>query len=515
MSTITIESLLGGISQIQNFSAKGSFNSSIAIDPDMPNSDVVGKPSGYIRPTAMEKFSGSTVTSAPKWIITNPKTSDIYLYGSNGLVHKANSSLAMQSDVGTPTSGAGNGGAYYDNYTYLATPTDISRLGPMNGTPSITNTYWSSTLSKAVLTNTTYPTINGVVMPNHVMHRHTDNKLYICDVLSNTAGNTNKGSLHYIYSTKTTVEGDTNIASSYNALDLGYGYYPTTIESYGTELVTAGIEGVDTITAQSRAFLTFWDATSTSFQKLIQVEFPDPLITALKNVNGALYVWSGSATGGCRLTVFLGGYSFQEVFYDPTMYPPLQGAVDAEHNRVIWGTSISYPETASVVMAFGSRYEAMGKGVQCILKSTASTGGMITSLKYATQGGFRAPIVGWTDNSASGLDKLSTTYGTWVYRSELFRMGRPFEIDKIRIPLAQALGSNMSFTVKAFIDENPIGADIQTVNSTNYPNGERNIVLYPQGIKGTHSIMVELRGTGTALCTVALPISIEYTPLQD
>lgn len=513
MADVRIETILGGQSQIQNFALKGGFDTSIAIDPDMPIADSVGKPSGFIRPTSMEKFSGSTITSAVKFLVTNPKDSNIYAYAENGLVHSISSSLSMNSNVGTPTSGAGNGAGYYDNYLYLATPTNISRYGPLDGSPSITNSYWTSTLSKAALTNTTYPSINGRVMPNHVMHRHTDNKLYICDVLSNTTANTNKGAVHYITSSKTTVEGDTNSASAYNALDFDYGYYPTCIESYGTDLVVAGFEGTNTTTEQSRAWVTFWDTTSSSFQKLIQVEFPDPLITAMKNVNGTLYVWSGSATGGCRLSVFIGGYSFQELWYNKDMYPPLAGAVDGKLNRVIWGTTISLPEAATCVMAYGSLYQSMGKGVQNILKTTsAGSTSMVTALKYTTQNTFVSPIVCWADASSQGADKLSTTYNTSVWRSEIFRFGSPGVVNQIRIPMAQALSSNMTIVPKVIVDEGTSNT-LTTINSTNYP-GDRNIVIMP-AVNFKHSFQIELRQTGSALCTVGLPISINIVPREE
>jgi hypothetical protein len=513
MSTIIIDNLFGGISQLANFAPKGSYDSGIAIDLDMPITDVAGKPSGFIRPTAMEKFTGSTVTSAVKWIITNPKDTTIRAYGTNGLIHSISSSLSMNADIGTPTNGAGNGAAYYDNYNYYATPTDISREGPLNGTPALTNNYWNTTLGKAVLTNTTYPSINGVEMPNHVMHRHTDNKLYICDVLSNTAPNTNKGALHYITSSKTTVEGDTNASSSYNALDLGYGYYPTTIGSLGTDLVTAGIEGVSTTVAQSRSFLTFWDTTSVSFSKIIQKEFPDPLITAVQNVNGTLFVFSGSATGGCRLTAFAGGYTGQPIFYDPTMLPPLQGAVDSDGDRLVWGTTITYPEAAAVVMGYGSRYGTMGKAVHCILKSTSAGATQIVSaVKHVIQGGFRQPIVAWADASSQGIDKLSTTYGTSVFRSEVFRVGSKFNINEIRIPLAQTLGANMTITPK-IIENGSTVATLPVINNTNYPS--KKVILQRPSTLCENSFQLELRFTGTALCTVALPIRIEIEPRQD
>lgn len=502
----TIESIFEGHSATQNFSSKGQFAGSIGIDPDMPVSDSEKKISGYLRPTAMEKFSSTTITNTPLWLVTNPKDTNTYVYDSGGKVYSVDSDLAVTAlNSGTAlTSSSGNGSDYYDNYIYLAKNTDICRYGPLNGTASFTQTYWTGTLSKTALTDTTYPTINGQEMPNHVMHRHTDDKIYVCDVLSS-----NKGAIHYVKTTKTTVEGDTDDGSSHTALDFDYGYYPTSIETYETQLVVALIEGTATGSKQKPASLTFWDTTSAVFDKIIQIEFPDPLITAMKNINGALYVWSGNANGGVRLSRFYGGYSYEELFYFEDGYPPLQGAVDGEMNRVVWGGITTYPESSVGVFARGSRSAKLGTGIHNILKSTsAGDNGFVSCLKYVqtTGNSVRQPIVGWKDDSGQGLDKSSTTYGTSVWRSEVFRVGRPFQLRKLRIPLAQAVGANMTATVKVLTDNGSTTHTLTTINNTNFPNSERVISLYPE-IEGEQDFIIEIRWTGSALMTVALPIS--------
>lgn len=510
----TIDSIFEGISPAQYYAVKGGYSASIGIDPDMPVDNTAVKISGYLRPTAMEKISGTTITSSPLWIVTNPKNTNAYVYDLGGKVYTLDTSLTVTAlNSGTAlTSSAGNGSDYYDNYLYFAKNTDICRYGPLNGSPAFDEDYWTSApLSKTALTDTTYPTIRGYEMPNHVMHRHTDNKIYFCDVTT-----ANKGVLHYIKTSKTTVEGDTNDGSSYTALDFGYGYYPTTIETYETQLAVALIEGVSTTLKQKPAALTFWDTTAVTFQKLIQVEFPDPLITAMKNVNGALYVWSGNANGGVRLSRFYGGYTFEELWYDPEGYPPLQGAVDAEMNRVVWGGVTTYPEASVSVFARGSRSAQLGTGVHNILKTTsAGANGYVSAIKYlqTTSNALRQPIVGWKDDSGTGLDKSSTTYGTSVWRSEVFRVGRPFQIRKLRIPLAQAVGANMTATVKIYTDNGSTATTITTINNTDY-SGKRCVAVYPQ-VNGEQDFFVEIRWTGTALMTVALPITGIIETVED
>ena len=157
LKPILIETIFGGFGETEFFGQKGQFLASIGLDPDMPKDDNSLKISGYLRPTAMEKFSGIEITGNPMWIITNPKTNNIYVYATDGKIHLVSSALAMGTSPGTLTTASGNGGAYYDNYIYFRKNTDVARYGPLNGTPTLTQDYWVTTLSKTALANTTYP----------------------------------------------------------------------------------------------------------------------------------------------------------------------------------------------------------------------------------------------------------------------------------------------------------------------------------------------------------------------
>ena len=525
---ITIQNILGGLRPSSQFSASGQYGPSLGIDPDMPITDSDTEPSGVIRPTSMSEFSSTILTSKPLWIKTNPKNTNVYVYLQNGLIVSYDTALASETSVGTPTSGAGNGMEYYRNYLWFATPTDISRYGPLNGSPAIINTSWSGSsytgtsggLGKAVLTNTTYPSVGGTVMPNHVMHHHiADGKLYIADVLSDSTANTNKGALHYVNLSKTTVEGDTNNNSSYNAIDFEHGYYPTCMASLQNSLVVGLIEGTDTITEQGRGIVSVWDATSAQPTVYVQKEFPDPLITAMINDNGIVYIFSGSAQGGCRITQYLGGYNFQEVAYLPYVLPPLQGAVDHKLGRVVFGTKTTKPSSQAVVYAIGSKFESLGRGIHPILTPlTSGTNPSVTALKYVQQVNpvLLQPIVGWgtdTANAASsGLNKSSTTYGTVsnVWRSELFRVGSSFQIKTIEIPLSTAIGANMTIVPKVYVDNDVASFTLTTINNTNYPGSDRKLVLQPQGVVGKHNFYLELTFSGSALIAPTLPIRITY-----
>lgn len=506
---IRIETILGGQAPSEFFASKGQFQSSIGIEPDFPKDDSSIKTSGLLRPTAMEKFSSTEITGVPLWFVTNPKTTNTYLYANDGKVHTIASNLTMGTALNggsALSTSSGNGADYYDNYAYFIKNTDVARYGPLNGSPSLTQDYWTNALAKTALVDTTYPSIRGVEIPNHPTHRHTDNKLYIGDVVGN------QGVLHFIKTTKSSVEGDTNDGSTYNALDFPFGYYPTSIETYGNDLAVALIEGVDTTIKQKRAKISFWDTTSDSYQRITDVEFPDPLITAIKNINGILYVWSGNASGGVRISRFVGGYTYEEVFYNEEGVPPFDGAVDHEMNKILWGGYVTDPEAAAVVFGLGSKKRALGNGLFTPFKATSAGANQnVTAVKFLEQANNSRlrPIIGWSDDSAKGLDKISTTYGVSVWRSEVFRVGAPFTIKKIRIPLAQAVAANMTITPKIYIDDASSSETLTVINNTNYTASERNIVLQGNGIDGKHNFFLELRWSGTVLLTVGLPITIE------
>lgn len=519
-AVLKVSSVLGGISSSQYIYAQGQYNSAIGIDPDYPVGTGI-KTSAAIVPTRYEKFSGSNISGYPKWIINNPKNTNTYVYASDGKFVRYDSSLSIASEtlIGTPTAGASNGSAYYNNYIYLATPTDVSRYGPLNNSPSLTNSVWTgATLgSQTALTDTTYPTSQGTPLPNHMMYVHSDDSLYFCDFKNG------QGLIHRIHTKKVTNEGDTDdttVPSAYNVLDLPFGFYPTAIASYNTDLVIAAIKTTDSTINQGNSSLFFWDTIASSFYT--EVPIPDPLVTALKYTNGILYIWSGNAVNGVRVSAYLGGQSIRQVAFMEEGTPPMAGAVDILGNKIIFGSWTSYPQNSASVFAYGSKNENLPKSLHCIVKSTSSGATQsVTALKYVQQSSNIIPqvLVGWGDASAKGIDKRSTT-ATYndVFRSEVFSVGQPFSLLKIRLPLAQAIAAGMTVTVKVFLDDDvSVGTALRTINNTNY-SGNKNIVFKGSelsGLQGQHNIMLELTFTGTVECVVNLPIVIEIDLTED
>lgn len=533
LKTFSINSVWDGVGPGQYFSRPGNYLASIGMDPDLPVSDAVGdrQTSGLLRPSGYASFDSGNVNANPYWILVSPKTALVYAYLDNGKLISYNSNLYIGSEtlIGTPTSGAGNGAAYYNNALVLFTPTDVSIYHPLNGTATLYNARWTGTFfgSQTALTNTTYPSIRGSgVMPNHPCHVHTDNKLYFGDFKNGV------GYIHYISTTFTSKEGDTNNGSTYNALDLPFGFMPTDIESWGNDIVISAIQTSNSTLNQGRSALFFWDTTSASFYNMVWMS--DSLITALLNNNGRLYIWSGSiSTGadvsnGYRISTYLGGQTTKQIYYSESGAPPLAGAVEAIGDRITWGTFEQLPTTTGaspeyygVVMAMGSKRHDVPQGIHGIINSKATgsaADGMVTSLKNVQQSSFSYPkyVVGWRDASNYGLDKQSTTYGTCVWRSQMFNSGHKFTIKNIRIPLAGAIAANMTITPKVFLDDYSSSSTtgLTVINSTNYTNSERHIVYTPD-ISGDHNFLLEIRWSGTALLPIEFPILIECEIYND
>jgi len=534
---VTINSIWGGIAPARYFVGDSQYLAGIGIDPDLPISDAVGdkQTSGVIRPAGYSTFSAALLNDTPLWLMTTPKTSLLYTYLKNGRFISYDSSFASETNIGTPTSGAGNGLEYYNNYAYLTTPTDVARYGPLDGAAALVNTVWTGVTlgSKTALVNWTAPSIRGAgVMPNHAMHAHVDNKLYVMDFdnTSSTVGNRGRGLIHFIKTKYGAAEGDTNDVSTYNALDLPLGFMPICAESYGLDIVVAAIQTTSSTFNQGRAALFFWDTVASSFRDPV-VWLADPLVTALRNVNGNLYVFSGpistgaDVSNGFRVSLYGGGAALQQVYFSDTGAPPLQGAVDSFGDRLAWGgftqiptTTPASPEYYAGVFALGSKNQLFSNGVHFIINSRATAtaaDGLVTTLKNVQQASYASPrfVLGWRDSGGYGLDKQGTTYGNWVWRSQMFNVNQPFSLERLRFSLPTPVAASMSIVPKFFLDDFSSSSinNLQTISTTKYPAAKnyRNVLQMPK-ISGKHNFCLELRGSGAALLPVLLPIQIDF-----
>ncbi len=544
MAEILINSILGGHSAASNFAAKDQFRTSLGIDPSLPLNDNLGdilanSATGLLRPSSIFPATG-TLGKAVRWLTNSPKTTMTFVVDMNSSLYALNvdaKTFSAIADAGEFTSGAtqgGQGSEYYDNFLYVAKDTDIGRYGPLNASDCTFNgSFWSSTLGKGALNFTTagYPSSPvGIQYPQHVMHRHSDGKLYFADVSGG------QGVIHYISTKKTTFEGDTDNGSTAAALTFGFGLFPTSIESYGTSLAIALYEG------GSPAKLAFWDTTSQNFNSITWVEFPDPVITALKNVDGVLYIASSNVGGwGFRVSRYVGGNSIEEVAYVESGSSPTQAAMAGTAKRLVFGSNTSIPANAATVYSLGLQQSNLSKGLFSILSPLISGAGnyTVTALSFpsstdATLNFFQyQPVIAWGSGTGTttgigipgkgAYDATSSINTMWW--SQMYKIGQPFQIKRIRIPLAQTLGAGMSIVPTLFFDNGIASQALTTINSTNFSNTAEtgfgrvaNIRLAGDGtniMRGQTNFWLELKWGSTGLCIVDLPILIEFDVVPD
>lgn len=527
-----ITSVIKGQAPGVPYSEDGFYLAGMGIDPEesMENAGITGAPiipGLMIAPINYTTFDGAGLSGAPMWIITNPKNTNVYVYADDGDFISYSSALTSGSEsvIADVDDGNGSGAAYYNNYIYLATTIDIARYGPLDNSPTLITGVWTgATLgSQTQLGAATFPATRNVNYPKYPMHVHSDNKLYFGDFISASNANKGKGVVHYIKTTRTTDEGNTNDGSLYNALDLPFGYKIFDIESFGTDLaILASQVGSDTTINQGKAALFLWDTVSDSFYR--QIDIPCPLGTALLSHGGVLYIWGGSMDFGYQLYEYTGGFSVRVVghFMDNSS-PPFAGAVDAYGDRISWGTVITYPSAAAVVATLG--YQSPGfsdYALNNIVKAGTSTNTLpiISAIKYAqATSRTKYPVIGWrTDTSATyGLEKRSgsATLGSVVRWH--FVLGKKFQIKRLEVPLADDVDANTGIAPKIYLDNASSSMTPTAINNTNFSGKRKIIYKAPElvGANGTNDFTLEFTWSGTNPMPILLPIVIEGETFDD
>ena len=363
---IQITDIFKGHMPSSMFGEEGQFLYSLGIDPDVPITDGATdfKTGGIIRPVNYVAFNGAEITNYPIAIITTPKDEKVYVVLADGYLVSYDSSLANPIVIGQVSENeagvAACGAAYYNNYIYITTPTDVAQYGPLDNSPTLVSEAWtdSGLGTQTALTAATYP---GSYL-KHFCFTHVDNKLYIFDY---AAG---RGMVHCIKTTKTTDEGDTNDGSAYNLPEgnnfLPLNYLPMCGSSYGNDIVIGGSFTTSATILQGGSALIFWDCTSPNFYRIVHL--PDAIVSCLKYINGTLYGISGELTGGYRLWRYVGGDSVETLKMIDDGYPPMQYAIDAIGNRVVWATNTTTPVNTSGLMAYGSKSDLFPRGLHHI-----------------------------------------------------------------------------------------------------------------------------------------------------
>lgn len=529
--TLTIESVNGGISPTFFGQNRGEYTYAIGIDPDFPISTNASsfKTSGTIMPTQFSSFATSgTLASSVISIITIPQIQKVYAVTTGGKLISYDNALANETVIGTVAGSNASFAIYYNNYIYIigtgAGKDDVSRYGPLSNSPTLVDNVWKGVTlgSQAALTNTTYPTIANVQMPNHAAYAHIDGALYFCDFA------TGKGLIHKIKTKQTTDAGDTNDGSSYGVLILPVGYIPTAITGYSEDIVVSEMLNQGSSLSAGQGQVIFWDTVNNTFYSTVQI--PDQVVSALSTINNDIYIFSGPLSTGFRVSRFIGGRSTEDVAFFEEGSPPFCGAVDSIGRRLIFGSYLSSGDTlgpAAIVYSFGSKTGKIKNVLHCPYRaSSTGTNPNVTALKYAQPSNqFARPIFAWHDDSAQGIDRFSSSKdfstGNSIWRGPVWQIGKKFIVKSVLIPLNASVDSGTNIVPTIFIDSASSSIALTTINTTAFNGKMYAFYKNPKldgssDVNGLFNLFLQLAWTGgTSAVSVALPIEVVIEIYDD
>lgn len=519
-----INSVDGGIGPSYHLMNDNQYVAGIGIDPESAlNQSINDMASMIIYPTAYSKFSGGKISSAQMWILNNNKDTNLYTYGNE--LTKYDSSF--NETVSSVSAGNGSGATYYNNYIFFATSADIGRYGPLDGTATLglSSSFWTSAApgaAQSTLRNVSYPSVHNMTYPNHPMHVHVDGKLYFGDSAVAISGISAAQGIINSWKTQSngTTEGASTASTAYATLKLPLGYFPMSICSYGNDLAVVASQlsnytaGVNFKSGNSALFL--WDTFSNSFYR--QIDIPDPLATAVVNMNGQLRIFSGMIDSYVRITSYAGGNSLIPVDLVNSGSPPPAGAVDSMGNMLAWGGYGNWPSTFAGVMTKGYRSPNFDPTARNVIGRYTGTGTspIVTAINFIdkSQYGFKNPFMAWLDGNGQGIDRKSGSTFNTVFRTKVYNIGQEFEITRIVIPFVNTVRTGTNIVVTLYTDNENIGTVLATINNTNYP-GAQYVTLKPTAAKGNTNFLLEFADTSTSLNPITFPITINGRTLKD
>lgn len=117
------------------------------------------------------------------------------------------------------------------------------------------------------------------------------------------------------------------------------------------------------------------------------------------------------------------------------------------------------------------------------------------------------------------LFKKSNDYTFAVWRSQVFRIGEPFMVKKIRLPLSGPIGSGQEIIPILRFDGNSDSSVGTIINSAQYTDSEQIITLFPDNfndqVVGINDFFLELQFTGSERIGVTFPIFIEVEKIES
>jgi hypothetical protein len=111
------------------------------------------------------------------------------------------------------------------------------------------------------------------------------------------------------------------------------------------------------------------------------------------------------------------------------------------------------------------------------------------------------------------LFKKSNTYGFALWRTKLYKIGMPFEVMQITIPIVSDFVAGFSIIPKLYFDDGSRSVAGTIINLNNYANTNKLVTLtgknFGNQVHGESNFFLEFQIVGSALSVIGLPIEIQ------
>lgn len=110
------------------------------------------------------------------------------------------------------------------------------------------------------------------------------------------------------------------------------------------------------------------------------------------------------------------------------------------------------------------------------------------------------------------LFKKGTALGAHIFRSEVYKVGRDFDVQEVKFSVKPVLAAGMNILPVLYFDNGSIISVGTQINSTNYPAKsyiKLNSKNFDNGTHGQANFFLEFRWIGAVLATIILPIVFE------
>ncbi len=450
-----VDRFFGGLSYAEKEGARGSFLHGECLD-------YRADPSSVGVNIATAKQSAAIVTDLPKWIEHDGTNDKTYAYGDTGEWYiETSGSWVKQTTLTTAT---GQGMRIWNDYVYFRKTSNLSRYGPLSGSPTLTQAWQTSNVQ----------TVNI-----HAPMEEFNGNLYISNG-------------RYLG------EWDGSIWT-YNKLTLPVGWEIRSLAKLGDQLVMGGWKGSNVYDFE-KGFLWFWDGTETSpnsFQEVSEgavnsMFVLDNNLFYVAGSQGNLYVYTGNTTRLKKLSTLLKGDDYVDIF---------PGAICAHKGDLFLGVGGATDSTDIIqgVYSYGrlNKNYPRGMNIEHIISTGTKTG---TGVKIGAihSVGPNEFYVGWKDGANYGIDVVTgtTPYTTSEWQSLIFDNNNPYvikEADLIKFTF-KPLAANESITFYYKIDR---GSWVTLGTASTVDDTEKRFPLQPSILWKDIQIRAQLKTTGS------------------